>query len=562
MPHTARTLLVTSALPYANGPLHIGHMLEYVQSDIWVRFQRLCGHDCTYVCADDAHGTPIMLKARELGITPEQLIARVETEHRADFSEFGISFDNYHTTHSEHNRHCSELFYQRLSDAGHIRIREVEQAYDPREGLFLPDRFIRGECPRCNASDQYGDSCEVCGATYAPTDLLQPRSALSGATPVMRRSLHYFVKLGDFESMLRDWLQLDSNAQSPAQPEIINKLKEWFAIGLKDWDISRDAPYFGFRIPNAPNKYFYVWLDAPIGYMASFRHLSERRPELDFEHYWGRDSSVELYHFIGKDIAYFHTLFWPAMLHAVGFRRPTGVFCHGFLTLDGGKMSKSRGTLIAARTYLDHLDAEYLRYYFACKLGAGIDDLDLNLTEFRQRVNSEVVGKIVNIASRCAGFITRLFDGRLADNLAFAALYQQIIADADAIAACYEAREYAKAMRLVLQNADRANRFIDDEKPWQHAKEHAARHHIHAVCTTGINLFRVLCIYLKPVLPQTVQRAEAFLGIKPLRWADCDAPLLGTTIKPFKPLLTRIREEQVTAMCSATAATAERGYMG
>ena len=548
MTSPTRALLVTSALPYANGPIHIGHLLEYIQTDIWVRFQRMRGHDCTYVCADDAHGTPIMLKAREKGIAPEQLIAEVEVEHRADFADFGIGFDNYHTTHSDHNRVCSELIYHRLRELGHIVVRDVEQAYDPELGMFLPDRFIRGRCPRCDAADQYGDGCEICGATYTPTDLLEPLSVLSGAVPVMRVSEHYFVRLGDFEPMLRDWLQLGGEGRSPIQAEIANKLKEWFDTGLKDWDISRDAPYFGFQIPDAPGKYFYVWLDAPIGYMASVRHLCERRPELDFKRYWHPDSTVELYHFIGKDIAYFHTLFWPAMLHAAGFKKPTGIFCHGFLTVNGEKMSKSRGTFISARNYLKHLQPDYLRYYFACKLGAGIDDLDFNLDDFRQRVNADVIGKVVNIASRCAGFITRLFDGRLSHTLASPALFDQASASADEIATLYEAREYGKALRIVLLIADRTNRFIDDEKPWIQAKQPEAREHLHAVCTTGINLFRVLCVYLKPVLPQTVTRAESFLRIEPLRWSDLRSPLLGDAIDRFEPLLTRVREDQIAAM--------------
>ncbi len=426
----SRRLLVTSALPYANGPIHIGHLVEYIQTDVWVRFQKLCGHECHYVCADDAHGTPIMLKAEQEGLTPEQLIARIDAEHRADFAAFGIDFDNYHSTHSPENRAISTLIYTRLRDAGHIARRVIQQAYDPVKQMFLPDRFIKGKCPRCGAPDQYGDNCEVCGATYAPTDLIEPRSALTGVTPELRESEHLFFRLGDFEPMLRDWLR-----QGALQAGVVNKLQEWFEAGLQDWDISRDAPYFGFEIPDAPGKYFYVWLDAPIGYLASFRNLCDREG-LDFDSFCDPQSSAELYHFIGKDIMYFHTLFWPAMLKGAGLRLPTGVFVHGFLTVDGQKMSKSRGTFITARAYLDHLHPEYLRYYFAAKLGAGIDDIDLNLEDFQNRVNADLVGKVVNIASRCAGFITKLYAGELSAQPDHPELLAHAQAAADVIGHC------------------------------------------------------------------------------------------------------------------------------
>ncbi|MEW8305434.1 MAG: methionine--tRNA ligase, partial [Candidatus Thiodiazotropha sp.] len=413
MSQTTRKILITSALPYANGPIHIGHLVEYIQTDIWARFQKMRGHQCLYVCADDAHGTPIMLRARQEGIEPEALIARVAEEHKADFADFRIGFDNYHSTHSAENQACANTIYERNRDAGHIARRTITQAYDPVEQMFLPDRFIKGTCPKCGAEDQYGDNCEVCGASYSPAELKNPVSAVSGAVPEQRESDHYFFKLADFEAMLREW-----TGGGHVQSEVSNKLGEWFEAGLQEWDISRDAPYFGFEIPDHPGKYFYVWLDAPIGYMASFRNLCDRTEGLDFDEFWDKGSETELYHFIGKDIIYFHTLFWPAMLHGAGFRTPSAVYAHGFLTVDGAKMSKSRGTFIKARTYLDHLNPEYLRYYFAAKLGAGVDDIDLNLEDFAQRVNSDLVGKVVNIASRCAGFISKRFDGKLADRVA------------------------------------------------------------------------------------------------------------------------------------------------
>ena len=498
-----RKILVTSALPYANGPIHIGHLVEYIQTDIWARFQKLRGHTCYYVCADDAHGTPIMLRAEEDGVTPEALIERVGQEHRADFAAFAISFDNYHTTHSPENRAFSNAIYGRLRDADHIATRTIRQAYDPVKEMFLPDRFIRGECPRCGARDQYGDSCEVCGATYSPTDLKNPVSALSGVSPVERESEHYFMKLADFEPMLREWTRAGH-----LQPGIVHKLNEWFEIGLQDWDISRDAPYFGFEIPDKPGKYFYVWLDAPIGYMASFRNFCDKRGDLDFDEYWSAASEAELYHFIGKDIAYFHTLFWPAVLQGGGYRTPSAVFCHGFLTVNGQKMSKSRGTFVSARTYLDHLNPEYLRYYFAGKLSNGIEDLDLNLDDFVQRVNSDLVGKVVNIASRCAGFIHKRFAGSLSEHLAEPELYRHFVDRGErVIARDFEEREFSKAMREIMTLADQANQYIDEKKPWVLAKQGGQEQQLQEVCTVGLNL---LMVYLKAVLPIMAERLSDF----------------------------------------------------
>ena len=542
MEDSKRTILVTSALPYANGPIHLGHLVEYIQTDIWVRFQRLRGHECLYVCADDAHGTPIMLRAQQEGITPEQLIEAVGEEHRTDFSDFNIGFDNYYTTHSPENRELSELVYRRHRDAGHITTRTITQAYDPERDMFLPDRFIRGECPRCGTADQYGDSCEACGATYSPTELKNPVSVVSGATPEERESLHYFFRLADFESLLRDW-----TGAGHVQAEVANKLNEWFAEGLREWDISRDAPYFGFRIPDTEDKYFYVWLDAPIGYMASFRNLCTQRG-LDFDAWWNKDSRAELYHFIGKDIIYFHTLFWPAMLAGAGLRMPTAVFAHGFLTVDGQKMSKSRGTFIKARTFLDHLNPEYLRYYFAAKLGSGVDDIDLNLSDFLQRVNSDLVGKVVNIASRCAGFIHKRFAGELAATCAEPELYADFVAAGEAIAADYEAREYGHAIRKIMALADRANQYIDANKPWELAKQEGQEHEVQAVCSVGMNLFRVLATWLQPVLPAMADDVEALLNIPPMSWEAVAMPLTAHKINKFTPLMTRVEQDKVGAM--------------
>ncbi|OOZ41383.1 methionine--tRNA ligase [Solemya pervernicosa gill symbiont] len=543
MSENTRKILVTSALPYANGPIHLGHLVEYIQTDIWVRFQKLRGHNCTYVCADDAHGTPIMLRAQNEGITPEALIERISGEHQADFAEFGIGFDNYHSTHSKENRDCASTIYTRLRDGGHIATRTITQAYDPEKEMFLPDRFIKGDCPKCGAEDQYGDSCEVCGATYSPTELKNAVSAISGATPVERDSEHHFFKLGDFEKMLREW-----HKAGHIQDGVAAKLKEWFESGLQDWDISRDAPYFGFEIPDAPGKYFYVWLDAPIGYMASFKNLCSKNSAYDFDSYWLPGGETELYHFIGKDIAYFHTLFWPAMLHGAGFRTPNAVYCHGFLTVDGKKMSKSRGTFIMARSYLDHLQPEYLRYYFAAKLSSGIDDIDLNLEDFQARVNSDLVGKVVNIASRCAGFIKKRFDGKLAETLGDEGLFNTCSRAGSEIAELYEAREFGHAMRQIMSLADLANQYIDEQKPWVIAKQEGSDAKLHEICSMGINLYRLLVTYLKPVLPQLAAGSEAFLNIDPLQWDHIKEPLLGHAINKFKPLMTRIDKDKIDAM--------------
>jgi len=545
-----RHILVTSALPYANGPIHLGHLVEYIQTDIWARFQRLRGNPCVYICADDAHGTPIMLRARQDGITPEALIAATHKEHVADFDDFLIDFDNYYTTHSDENRELSSSIYLALRDAGHIRTETIKQAYDPEAEMFLPDRFIKGTCPKCGADDQYGDNCEVCGATYAPTELKNAVSAVSGATPIEKDSEQYFFKLSDFSDMLKDWLHAGH-----VQSEIANKLNEWLEEGLQDWDISRNAPYWGFEIPEAPGKYFYVWLDAPIGYMASFKNLCDKT-DLNFDDYWATDSNNELYHFIGKDIARFHTLFWPAVLDGAGYRKPTAVFCHGFLTVNGQKMSKSRGTFIKARTYLDHLKPEYLRYYYAAKLSDGVDDIDLNLEDFMQRVNSDLVGKVVNIASRCAGFIRKKFDNQLSSKLPEPDLYQQLVTGGEVIAEHFEKREYSKAVREIMALADRANVYIDDKKPWVLAKEEGQQANVQDICTQGLNMFRVLMTYLKPILPETAANSEDFLNCE-LLWNNLDQPLLNHTINKFKPLMIRIEQEQIDAMTEDSKQTME-----
>lgn len=550
MTQNSRKILVTSALPYANGPIHLGHLVEYIQTDIWARFQKLRGHDCIYVCADDAHGTPIMLRAQGEGIEPDELIARISDEHQTDFRGFNIGFDNYYSTHSDENQHFASLIYSRLRDAGHIARRTITQAYDPEKEMFLPDRFIKGCCPKCGAEDQYGDSCEMCGATYNPTDLIDPVSAISGVTPIEKDSEHYFFKLGDFEQMLKGWI-----TESNVQKGIASKLNEWFESGLNDWDISRDAPYFGFEIPDAPGKYFYVWLDAPIGYMASFKNLCDRTDGLEFDDYWGINSSAEVYHFIGKDIAYFHTLFWPAMLEGSGFRKPNGVYCHGFLTVNGQKMSKSRGTFIMASTYLKHLNPEYLRYYFAAKLGNGIDDLDLNFEDFMQRVNSDLVGKVVNIASRCAGFIKKRFDNKLATTLSEPELYQAFVKEGETIANHFEQREFGHAMRAIMALADRANQYIDEQKPWVIAKETGREQELHDICSMGINLFRLLMTYLKPVLPVMAEEVEHFLNIDLLQWQGDIAPLLNHTVNKFKPLMQRVEQSSIDAITADSAET-------
>ena len=543
----ARQILVTSALPYANGSIHLGHMLEYIQTDMWVRFQKLRGHQCLYVCADDAHGSAIMLRAEKEGITPEQLIDNVRAEHSADFADFLVDFDNYYSTHSDENRALAELIYTRLRDAGHIATRSVTQYFDPDKGMFLADRFIKGTCPKCGAEDQYGDNCEKCGATYEPTELKDPRSAISGATPVLRDSRHFFFKLPDFEAMLKQWTRSGS-----LQDAVANKIAEWLDAGLQEWDISRDAPYFGFEIPGEPGKYFYVWLDAPIGYMASFRNLCARRDDLDFDAFWGPDSTAELYHFIGKDIVNFHTLFWPAMLEGSGFRKPTAVNVHGYLTVNGQKMSKSRGTFIKARTYLDHLNPEYLRYYYASKLGRGVDDLDLNLEDFVQKVNSDLVGKVVNIASRCAGFIHKGNAGVLAAANPEPALWEAFQAAAPSIAEAYEARDFSRAMREIMALADRANAWIADKAPWALNKVEGKQDEVQAICALGVNLFRQLVIMLKPVLPKLAEGAEAFLNVPPLTWADLVTPLANHPLNAFTPLMTRIEPAKIDAMTEAS----------
>lgn len=542
-----RKILVTSALPYANGPLHLGHILEQVQTDIWVRFQRARGHQCHYVCADDAHGTAIMLTAQKLGITPEVQIERVKAEHQADSAGFLISFDNYHSTHSPENQKWSETIFNRLDGANHIAVREIIQSFDEEKGLFLADRFIKGTCPRCKTADQYGDNCEACGATYTPADLIDPVSALSGTTPVDRASDHIFFQLGHFTELLSEWVGSEA-----LQPAIRNKLREWIDTGLQDWDISRDAPYFGFEIPGHPGKYFYVWLDAPIGYIASWDNYCQRTGA-DFDGYWLPGGDTELYHFIGKDIVNFHGLFWPAMLDSAGLRKPTAVYAHGFLTVDGTKMSKSRGTFINASTYLAHLDAESLRYYFAAKLSAGVDDIDLNLQDFVQRVNSDLVGKVVNIASRCAGFLRKNFGNCMASDCAEPELMQHFIEAGEPIAALYEAREFNRAMREVIALADKANQYIDEKKPWVLAKEEGREAEVQAVCSVGINLFRVLMTYLKPVLPAMAERAEAFLKVS-VDWTELKTPLLDHELAPFQPLLQRIDPEAIEAMIEASKA--------
>lgn len=537
-----RKILITSALPYANGPTHLGHLLEYIQTDIWSRFQKLRGHEAYYVCADDAHGTPIMLNAQKQGLTPEQMVANVSVERQRDFADFHIKFDNYHSTHSEENKAFSELIYNRLNDDGYIKKRTISQLFDQEKGIFLPDRFVTGTCPRCKAEDQNGDSCDVCGATYSPTELESPKSVMSGSTPVLKDSEHYFFDLPAFEDMLKTWL-----TSGAIQGEMANKLNEWFEDGLQQWDISRDAPYFGFEIPGAPGKYFYVWLDAPIGYMASFKNLCDKSG-LNFDEFWAEDSNAELYHFIGKDIVYFHSLFWPAMLEGAGFRKPNNVFAHGFVTVNGAKMSKSKGTFIKARTYLDHIqNPEYLRYYFAAKLNSGITDLDLNLEDFAQRVNSDLVGKVVNIASRCAGFISKKFDGKLSSTISEPALLAEFTAAEQTIATAFENREYSRAIREIMALADKANQYIDAKAPWVLIKEDATKEEAHLVCSMGINLFKILMTYLKPVLPAMAQNVETFLNTE-LTWQEIDKPLVNHDISKFKALMQRVEMDKVNAM--------------
>ena len=545
MSNQNRKMLVTCALPYANGAIHLGHMLEHIQADIWVRFQRMRGNEVHFVCADDAHGTPIMLNAAKQGITPEQLIEKAKTDHVADFKGFNISFDNYHSTHSEENREITTAMYLKLKENGFIKSRVISQLFDPEKEMFLPDRFVKGTCPKCKAEDQYGDNCEVCASTYSPMDLINPRSAVSGATPIVKESEHFFFDLPSFEGMLKEWTRSGS-----LQPEIANKMQEWFESGLQQWDISRDAPYFGFPIPDAENKFFYVWLDAPIGYMASFKNLCDRTG-IDYNEFWKKDSTTELYHFIGKDIVYFHSLFWPAMLDGCEQRKPTNVFAHGYVTVDGVKMSKSRGTFIQASTYLKHIDPECLRYYYAAKLNERIEDLDLSLDDFVQRVNSDLVHKILHLASRNASFIAKRIEGKFADNLEDEALFAEFVAQSEQVAAHFEAREYNKAIRLIMDLADRANKYVDDKAPWVIAKEEGREAELQAVCSMGIELFRVLMSYLKPVLPQLAERAEAFLQTE-LSWEIIAQPLLGKTVAPFKSLFSRLEKKQIDAVIEET----------
>ena len=543
---TKRRILVTSALPYANGDLHLGYMLEVIQTDIWVRFQNMQGNECYYVCADDTHGTPIMLKAAEMGITPEELIASVSERHQADLSDFHINFSQYHSTHSDENRYFSELIYNRLNDAGYIKKRVISQSFDPEKEMFLPDRYIKGDCPKCGAEDQYGDNCEVCGATYATTEIKNPRSVISGAVPIEKDSEHYFFDLPQFEKELKDWTKAGH-----LQEQVSNKLAEWFDQGLEQWDISRDKPYFGFKIPGTEDKYFYVWLDAPIGYMASFKKLCDNS-DLEFDDFFEKGSDTELYHFIGKDIIYFHALFWPATLIGSNFRTPNAVFAHGFLSVNGQKMSKSRGTFVLARTYLDSLNPEYLRYYYAYKLSSKIDDIDLNLEDFKQRVNSDLVGKVVNIASRSASFVVKKFDKELSNNCSEQELYDAFVAASSEIAGYYEIRNFGQAMRSIMKLADKANQYIDDKKPWQLAKEEGKMQEVHEITSLAINLFRVLMTYLKPVLPEMAEKSEVFLNVDSLNWDDIKSPLLGHQINKFKPLMTRIEDEQIEAMIESS----------
>jgi len=545
-PAGKRKILVTCALPYANGSIHLGHLLEHIQTDIWVRFQRMRGHETYFVCADDAHGTPIMLKAQELGITPEEMIKGVREERIKEFSDFHISFDNYHTTHSDENKEYSERIYNSLYAKGHIKTRTISQLYDPEKGMFLADRFVKGTCPKCKSEDENGDSCDNCGATYSPTEVLNPRSAISGATPVLKDSEHYFFDLPAFESMLADWIR-----SGTLQEEVANKLTEWFEQGLKQWDISRDAPYFGFEIPNAPGKFFYVWLDAPIGYMGSFKNLCDRDSSIDFDSFWNKNSDAELYHFIGKDIINFHSLFWPAMLEGAGFRKPTAVFAHGFVTVNGEKMSKSKGTFVKASTYLAYLNPEYLRYYYATKLTHKIDDLDLNLEDFVQRVNSDLVGKVVNIASRCASFITKRFDGMLSTNVDNQALADEVMAAGDSIAAHYEARDFGRGMREIMALADKVNEYIAIKEPWQLVKDETKQQEVQDICSLGINMFRTLMIYLKPVLPVLADSTAEFLNDE-LVWEGHKTLLTDHKINKFKALLQRVDMDKVNAMTDAS----------
>lgn len=548
-----RKILATSALIYANGAPHLGHLVGTIQGDIWVRLQKMLGHDCVYICGSDSHGTPIMIQAEKMGLTSEALIQQMHNEQVKDFADFHIGFDNYYATHSEENRALVETIFKRQMDNGNITKRTIKQLFDPVKNMFLPDRYIKGECPRCSAKDQYGDSCEVCGGTYLPTELKNPYSTLSGAKPIEKESEHYFFKLQNFEKFLQEWTHKDH-----LQEQVTNKLDEWFKDGLKEWDISRDAPYFGFLIPGEKDKYFYVWLDAPVGYMASFKHFCEQRKEYHFSEYWEHDQTTEVYHFIGKDIIYFHALFWPAMLQGANFRTPTKILVNGFLTIDGQKMSKSRGTFIKARTYLNHLQSEYLRYYFAAKLSDRIEDLDISFDDFMQRINADLVGKFINIASRSASFIKKNFAGQLSATLADPELYQTFAQAGDDIADKWNRLEYSQAIRQIMSLADKANQYIDEKKPWSLIKQESTKQDVQAICSMGINLFRVLMIYLKPVLPETAKEVERFLNIQPLAWQDKDRPLLNHEIRDFHPLITRIDPKQIEALKMAAKEDIEK----
>ncbi|MCO6557775.1 MAG: methionine--tRNA ligase [Gilliamella sp.] len=543
---TQRKILVTCALPYANGAIHLGHMLEHIQADVWVRYQRMRGNEIYFICADDAHGTPIMLKAQQLGITPEQMISEVKTEHQRDFSGFNISYDNYHSTHSPENREISEQIYKRLKANGYIKTKVISQLFDPEKQMFLPDRFVKGTCPRCKAPDQYGDNCEVCSATYNPIDLINPKSVVSGATPILKESEHFFFDLPAFSTMLQEWIR-----SGTLQDQVANKMQEWFESGLQPWDISRDAPYFGFEIPDAPGKYFYVWLDAPIGYMGSFLNYCNKQNKPIFDEFWDKNSNTELYHFIGKDIVYFHSLFWPAMLEGSEYRKPSNIFVHGYVTVDGAKMSKSRGTFIQASTYLKHLDPDCLRYYYAAKLSSHIDDIDLNLEDFVQRVNSDLVNKVVNIASRSAGFIYKRFGGKLSDKVAEPELYSLFVEKAEVIADYFEQRESGKAIREIMALADEANRYIDEKAPWVVAKQEGQDQVLQDICSMGIHLFRILMTYLKPIVPSLAERTEAFLNSK-LEWNEIDNALTSHKINQFKALFNRMDMDKITNMIEET----------
>jgi len=537
---TQRKILVSSALPYANGSIHMGHLVEYIQSDIWVRFQKLYGNKCIYVCAADAHGTPIMIKAREEQTTPEELVKRISKEQYKDLKDFNVEFDNFYTTHSSENTELVYRIYKVLLKEKHIYKKTIKQAYDESERIFLPDRFIRGNCPRCHAKDQYGDACENCGATYNPEELSQPVSVLSNTKPTWRKSEHHFFRLSSFEKQLKKWIK-----KSNLHQNITSKLDEWFTVGLRDWDISRDAPYFGINIPDTTDKYFYVWLDAPIGYLASFLNLCKKTSDLNFEDYWLNKNSNEIYHFIGKDIVYFHTLFWPAILEGSGFRKPNSVFAHGFLTINGKKMSKSRGTFIKARTYLDHLDPTYLRYYYAAKLGPSMEDIDLSFDDFISRVNSDLIGKLVNIASRCATFINKNFDSKLASKHDDPSLFQEFLNKSKTISKYFEHREFSKVIRETMKLSDMTNEYIDKNKPWVIIKEKDQGTKAQEICTQGLNLFRIIMIYLTPVLPELSKKSQILFKEQLWTWSSLENPLLSCNISNYKPLLLRIEKSEV-----------------